>query len=128
MIQPRRGVRQVRERYGSCAVFDSTLKRQLLLQPLNCKADMQRHLERAAGTPWQWGVLEQWLAGDARALVVLAEAGTGKSCISAAIVNRLQSDPNNDIVTLYHFHKHDDQRRQEPLGIVKTLAAQLCGR
>jgi hypothetical protein len=115
---------QVRERYGSCAEFDSTLKRHLLLQPLSFKMDILRHLQQSAGTNWQWGVLDTWLAGSERALVVMAEAGTGKSCISAAIIDRLSNDPQRTVV--YHFHKHDDQRRQEPLNIVGTLAAQLC--
>jgi hypothetical protein len=117
---------QVRERYGTSAEFDSTLKRHFLLQPLSFKLDILRHRQRAAGTRWQWAVVDSWLASNKRALAVMAEAGTGKSCISAAIVDRLSKDPERTVV--YHFHKHDDQRRQEPLNFVKTLAAQLCSR
>lgn len=117
---------QVRKEHGTCAKFDSTLKRHFLLQPLSFKLDRLRHRQRAAGTKWQWDVVDSWLGSDKRALVVMAEAGTGKSCISAAIVDRLSSDPERTVV--YHFHKHDDQRRQEPLNLVKTMAAQLCSR
>ena len=117
---------KVCEHHGDFHTFNSRLKRMLLLKPLSFKADMSRHLPHVQATQWRWDVVQKWLDGDCRALCVMADAGTGKSCISAAIIDHFKSNPSH--VWAFHFLKHDDQRRLEPLNVIKTLVAQLCSR
>jgi hypothetical protein len=60
----------------------------------------------------------------ARVLCVMGGAGTGKSTVSAAIIRDVLH--GSSAVTAEHFCKQTDQRRQEPIGIVKSLVFQLA--
>ena len=60
----------------------------------------------------------------ARVLCVMGGAGTGKSTISAAVLRDVLRGKLT--LTAEHFCKQTDQRRQEPLGIVKSLVFQLA--
>jgi hypothetical protein len=61
-------------------------------------------------------------------------AGTGKSSISAALSKQVLGRQNSESgmwsgpVTALHFAKHSDQRRLDPVRIIKSLAYQLANR
>lgn len=58
-----------------------------------------------------------------RAVVVVSGAGEGKSTLSALLCAATRSG-----VAGYHFIKYSDQRRLEPVRVIKTLAFQLAHR
>ncbi|GAX81308.1 hypothetical protein CEUSTIGMA_g8739.t1 [Chlamydomonas eustigma] len=123
----------IRNHHGSTAKFNTALKLQLMLSPLSYKVDLGQRGRRSAGTTWHWGDVETWLegfngSGDmSRALCVLAGAGTGKSTISAAIWEQIFIE-SSDVAGAIHFLKHSDQRRLEPVKIIKSLAFQLAAK
>ena len=119
--------RGVIEHHQSTTAFDNTLKLQLLLSPVSHKVDLQQLGQRSSGTAWDWTAVKQWMDGDgkdSRALCVLAGAGTGKSSISAAMLDDEVLGP----CAAAHFLKYSDQRRLEPVAIIKNLAFQLAYR
>eukprot|EP00854_Cymbomonas_tetramitiformis_P012468 gene12468-14732_t len=89
------------------------------------KTARQRHRQRSAGTVWEWGAVEAWLDGPCRALCVLAGAGTGKSTICTLLMDHLAAERPR-LVVAAHFLKYSDQRRLDPLLIIKSLAHQLA--
>ncbi|KAG2489653.1 hypothetical protein HYH03_011931 [Edaphochlamys debaryana] len=118
----------VLQQYGSTAKFNAILKLQLLLEPLRYKVDQERLMGQAEalGTQWRLEPVDEWLAagaGGERALVISAGAGEGKSTIAAALVKH-----RPQAITAHHFLKYNDQRRLEPIRIIKSLAAQLAER
>lgn len=58
-----------------------------------------------------------------RAVVVVSGAGEGKSTLSALLCAAADSGVGG-----YHFIKYSDQRRLEPLRVIRTLAFQLAHR
>jgi hypothetical protein len=120
--------------HGSLTAFDTTLKLQLLLDPLSYKVDLEQLSRRSEGTEWKFDAVQEWLdrPEKSRALCVLAGAGTGKSTISAALCQKIlgRREPGGwrGPVTAFHFLKHNDRRRLEPVRIVKSLAFQLESR
>ncbi|KAG2422132.1 hypothetical protein HXX76_016255, partial [Chlamydomonas incerta] len=108
----------VRRIHGSAQRFNAKLKLQLLLEPLSYEADMRRLTARAEalGTRWRFESLDRWLGSKSRALVALrAAAGAG-------------GGSGGGRITAHHFLKYNDQRRLEPVAIVKSLAFQLAER
>ena len=93
---------------------------------------------RSQGTQWNLTPVENWLMdeGAGRALCVLADAGTGKSTISSALCNQLvgrkvkggQPGQWEGPASAVHFLKYSDQRRLDPVLIIKSLAFQLASR
>ncbi len=107
---------------------------------------------------WAWGAVHDWIdqgISGSRVLCVLAGAGTGKSTISVAIWEKVNIETNlitflvaslphyfllhllqvlasrvkdGQMTVAMHFLKHNDQRRLEPIRIVKSLAFQLAKR
>ncbi|KAK3262265.1 hypothetical protein CYMTET_28862, partial [Cymbomonas tetramitiformis] len=120
-------LQRVREHHGDAATFNHMLKNNLLLTPLSYRADQQRHRQRSARTAWEWGAVEAWLDGPHRALCVLAGAGTGKSTICTMLMDHLAAERPR-IVVAAHFLKYSDQRRLDPLLVVKSLAHQLASK
>ena len=69
---------------------------------------------------------------------MLAGAGTGKSTLSAALIEKVlgrrakgeggKAGEWAGPVSAYHLLKHSDQRRLEPVRIIKSLAFQLAAR
>ena len=118
---------QVNKLYGSPENFNSKLKLQLMLQPLRYKMDLGRLMERANGTEWQLGAIKAWLHSPSagRVLCVEAGAGEGKSTVSAMLAT---GDSFPDAIIAYHFVKYFDQRRLDPVQVIKSLAFQLSER
>ncbi|KAG2427876.1 hypothetical protein HXX76_012196 [Chlamydomonas incerta] len=145
----------VSRQHGSTDTFNHKLRLQLLLEPLSYNVDMRRLLRRAAaaGTCWAFGPVAEWLAEPRatapRVLCVAAGAGEGKSTISAALcAAAAAAEPESAAATAtaaaqelpplpqlpaggvsaYHFLKYNDQRRLDPVNIIKSLAFQLAMR
>ncbi|GIL88536.1 hypothetical protein Vretifemale_16496, partial [Volvox reticuliferus] len=140
-------MREVRRQHGSPEAFNSKLKLQLLLEPLSYSVDLRRLQERSKDTAWEFAKVERWLeamygssgtgsGGSSRLLCVVSGAGEGKSTISAELVRRLTPatsgvgsfSPSSQITCAYHFLKYNDQRRLDPVRIIKTIAFQLASR
>lgn len=121
---------EVRKHHTSAARFNARLKLQLLLEPLSYRVDVRRLHDMAAatGTVWDFTAVQAWRAlppgGAGRVLCVAAGAGEGKSTISAALCVAA----GGGRVAAQHFLKYNDQRRLEPLRIIKSLAFQLAER
>ncbi|PNH07719.1 hypothetical protein TSOC_005803 [Tetrabaena socialis] len=128
--------------HNSPEVFNTKLKLQLLPEPLSYRVDVQRLTERAAamGTQWVFDEVDAWLATSNRVLCITAGAGEGKSTISAALCSHQQQQKqqnpaaatllsgNAATVSACHFLKYSDERRLEPIRIIKSLAFQLAER
>ncbi|KXZ53003.1 hypothetical protein GPECTOR_8g372 [Gonium pectorale] len=137
-------MREVRRQHGSPEAFNSKLKLQLLLEPLSYSVDLRRLQERSADTEWEWAPVEGWvedacMGRGGRALAVVSGAGEGKSTISAEMVRRLAptaglggggggSSYGAGVALAYHFLKYNDQRRLEPVRVIKSIAFQLATR
>ncbi|KXZ53635.1 hypothetical protein GPECTOR_6g552 [Gonium pectorale] len=139
--------RAVEEQHGGAEAFNYTLRLQLLLEPLSYAVDLRRLAQRATGTRWRWQEAESWLgqgpAGQ-RVLCVAAGAGEGKSTVAAAICMGMPREglgagvganvgragevvvADRSVIAAHHFVKYNDQRRLEPLRIIKSLACQLA--
>ncbi|KAG2489801.1 hypothetical protein HYH03_011750 [Edaphochlamys debaryana] len=125
-------LRSVEERHGSPKAFDTSLKLQLLLEPLSYSMDLRRLLKRAKGTVWALGPVGSWLkqqqpGSSGRVLCIASGAGEGKSTISAVLCSEHEQLPPGSI-SAFHFLKYNDQRRLDPVRIVKSLAFQLASR
>ncbi|KAG2427875.1 hypothetical protein HXX76_012195 [Chlamydomonas incerta] len=145
----------VSRQHGSTDTFNHKLRLQLLLEPLSYNVDMRRLLRRAAaaGTCWAFSPVAEWLAEPRatapRVLCVAAGAGEGKSTISAALCAAAAASQSETAaatataaaqelpplpqlpaggVSAYHFLKYNDQRRLDPVNIIKSLAFQLAMR
>ena len=112
--------------HKSLEAFNDKLKLHLLLEPLSFKVDTEQHLLRSQHTEWRFADVQRWAEGDVRALCIAGEGGTGKSTISTAIIREQQRTPGQVIVV--HYLKFSDQRRLDPIRIIKSLAAQLATR
>ncbi|PNH02254.1 Vegetative incompatibility protein HET-E-1, partial [Tetrabaena socialis] len=134
-------LREVSLHHKSPEVFNTKLKLQLLLEPLSYRVDVQRLTERAAamGTQWVFDEVDAWLATSSRVLCITAGAGEGKSTISAVLCSHQQQKQQNPAaatsysdnaatVSAFHFLKYNDERRLEPIRIIKSLAFQLAER
>ncbi|GIL63108.1 hypothetical protein Vafri_17234 [Volvox africanus] len=138
---------EVRRQHGSPEAFNAKLKLQLLLEPLSYSVDLRRLQERSRDTAWEFVEVERWLEamygssgtrtdGGSRLLCVVSGAGEGKSTISAELVRRLTPatsgvgafTASSQITCAYHFLKYNDQRRLDPVRIIKTIAFQLASR
>lgn len=124
----------IREHHG-LGVFNERLKLRLVLKPLSHAADVKRLAARAAGTQWTLDAVTAWMADTAsrqRVLVIPAGAGAGKSTISAALVESAQRRARGsgaaDVVLAHHFFKYNDNRRQDVMQIIRSLAFQLAER
>ena len=103
---------------------------QLLLEPLSYRVDLRRLLQRAEGTQWDFSPVSSWLEqglGGSRALCIASGAGEGKSTVSAAMCDPA-AGAFRDAISAHHFLKHSDQRRLQPVRVVKSLAFQLAVR
>ncbi len=98
-------------------------------------------MRRSKETKWKFHRVQKWINNPraGRALCILASAGTGKSTISAALcetllglggskVKRGGSKEEGTVIAAVHFLKFSDQRRLEPVRIIKSLAFQLARR
>ncbi|GAX78217.1 hypothetical protein CEUSTIGMA_g5659.t1 [Chlamydomonas eustigma] len=122
----------IRKHHGSTSSFNAALKLQLMLNPLSYKVDLDQLSQRSLGTYWIFEPVTSWLEGEGqlvgqaqRILCVLDGAGTGKSTISAAIWKEVLKD-HKDMLSAVHFLKHNDQRRLDPVRIIKSIAFQLA--
>ena len=109
---------KITEHHGSPKLFNANLKLQLLLDPPSYRVDRAQLALRSRDTAWDFGPVTAWLADEAapRALCVLAGAGTGKSTVSAALLDRvLGGYAMTGVVTASHFLKHSDARRLDPV-------------
>ena len=82
---------KIKKHHGSLTAFDNKLRLQLLLTPLAYSVDLKELKRRSEGTTWAFGAVKAWLDSDqtGRALCIFADAGTGKSTISAALLGYL---------------------------------------
>jgi hypothetical protein len=92
------------------------------------KVDLEQLSRRSQGTEWDFSQVRAWLAdpSQGRALCLLAGAGTGKSTVSAALVDVLSAELPEGHAAAHHFLKHSDARRLDPVRLVKSLAFQLA--
>lgn len=118
------------EAHGSVTDFNTKLALRLLLAPLSYRVDIKLRSSRAgAHEQWDMRPFTSWLddASASRGAVLIAGAGTGKSTVSAML---LQHEATQGRVAAHHFFKYNDVRRQDPLRIIHSLAFQLairCG-
>ena len=127
---------KIRLHHASTAAFNTALRLQLMLDPVSFKVDLMPLEKRSQGTKWRFEQVKAWLAESpaaSRCCCVMAGAGTGKSTISAALWGRLLG-PQSGVggeegpVSAAHFLKYSDQRRLEPVRIIKSLTFQLAKR
>ncbi|XP_044169774.1 uncharacterized protein LOC114948825 isoform X2 [Acropora millepora] len=74
---------------------------------------------------WLFSDFDRWFSdpGDSRAYVLLGDAGVGKTVIAAALVKRTQADGR---LGACYFCRHNDSTRNNPRGLIGTVAYQLC--
>jgi hypothetical protein len=118
---------------GSVDAFTHFLRLRFLLRPLSYARDVEALQARSKGEQWNLEELREFLeqqgpraaagASGGRSVLacVTAESGEGKSTLSAALVGA-----SRQLVHAYHFCKHNDARRQDPVLIAKALAYQLA--
>ena len=72
---------------------------------------------------WAFDAFDTWCLADLkhRVYVLMAGAGVGKT----GILSKLARD-RLDIVVAYHFCRHDDPRRSDPIRMLCSLAYQLA--
>ena len=91
------------------------------------KGDIEHHVGRyQEGTrEWVFNEVEDWLndrCSQNRVLVISANAGMGKSVISAVICKRMQED---DRLAGSHFCQHNNARYRNPQLMLQSLACHL---
>ncbi|KAG2448525.1 hypothetical protein HYH02_006416 [Chlamydomonas schloesseri] len=138
----------VERQHGSAEQFNTKLKLQLLLEPVSYRVDERRLLQRARGTRWDFNPVAAWLdagppgagggggkgggakggGGGTRVLCVVAGAGEGKSTISAALCAVPAEGGFGERISCRHYCKYSDQRRLDPVRVIKSLAFQLASR
>jgi len=134
---------------GGAEEFNTLLKLQLLLQPLDYSMDLAALWARSAGRAthdWQVGMkpsatdkqawdlrsFHEWLESEAKQVegnplpmfALIGGSGLGKSTFSAALVAEGELNGGSRNV-LYHFAKHNDTRRQDQIAVIRSLACQL---
>ena len=113
--------------HGSLEKFDERLKLLLLLEPLSYKEDLQQLARRSADTRFDFRPVYDWLDSGAstplRCLVIADGAGKGKSTISAALI---RSVLGRGPVSAHHLIKFSDQRRRDPVAMLKSIVYQLA--
>ena len=126
---------KIRKHHGSTDAFNEKLRLQLMLNPVSYKIDLEQLGKRSKGTSWDFTKVEEWLAGSSRCLCIMGGAGTGKSTLSAALSKQVlglgsgsvhSAEGGEGAISAIHFLKYSDQRRLEPVRIIKSLAFQLA--
>ena len=116
----------IEAKHGTKEAFNTHLRAHLLLEPVSHKVDLLQLQTRAADTIWNWVTVDEWMRKvDVRALCIMAGVGEGKSTISAALLEHFRNN-YPECVMVAHFLKFSDQRRLEPVRIIKSLAFQLA--
>ena len=92
------------------------------------KGDIEYHVGRyQEGTrEWMFNKVENWLHNrncQNRVMVISANAGMGKSVISAVICKRMQEA---DRLAGSHFCQHNNARYRNPQLMLQSLACHLC--
>ncbi|XP_044173494.1 uncharacterized protein LOC114977220 [Acropora millepora] len=74
---------------------------------------------------WLFDDFDGWFSdpGDSRAYVLLGDAGVGKTVVAAALAKRTQADGR---LGACYFCRHNDSTRNNPRGLIGTIAYQLC--
>lgn len=93
-------------------------------------ADLEKHqtLQLPGTCDWLFNNLQfqDWLAASGSScLSVRGVPGSGKSVASSSVVRRLERDVPSDTPVLYFFCKKNDEYRDTPSAIIRTLALQL---
>ena len=122
--------------HGSLEKFDERLKLLLLLEPLSYKEDLQQLARRSADTRFDFRPVFDWLDRGAstplRCLVIADGAGKGKSTISAALIRDVleggaaAAAGRDGPVSAHHLIKFSDQRRRDPVAMLKSIVYQLA--
>ncbi|XP_020604976.1 uncharacterized protein LOC110043811 isoform X2 [Orbicella faveolata] len=92
------------------------------------KGDIEYHVGRyQEGTrEWVFNEVENWLdnkRSQNRVMVISANAGMGKSVISAVICKRMQEDGR---LAGSHFCQHNNARYRNPQLMLQSLSCHLC--
>ena len=92
------------------------------------KGDIEHHVGRfQEGTrEWVFNKVQNWLDdrnSQNRVMVISADAGMGKSVISAVICKRMQKA---DRLSGSHFCQHNNARYRNPQLMLQSLACHLC--
>ena len=74
---------------------------------------------------WLFADFDRWFSypGDARAYVLLGDAGVGKTVVAAALAKRTQADGR---LGACYFCHCKDTIRSDPRNLIRTVAYQLC--
>jgi hypothetical protein len=91
------------------------------LNPLDFGTEIEKHIQGFIGRKWVFDRFHSWLEsrGNSRVFFLVADAGFGKSAISAMLAH------NNPSVLGIHFCQYQDRLRSDPRRIMCTLAYQL---
>jgi WD40 repeat protein len=91
--------------------------------PWDFSAYMADKREVFEGRDWLFDQIAEWqAAGHARAMLIRADFGVGKSALMAELVHR---NPGGSIAG-WHFCQHDTQETLQPGAFVRSMAAQFA--
>jgi WD40 repeat protein/serine/threonine protein kinase/DNA-directed RNA polymerase specialized sigma24 family protein len=94
----------------------------LLLKPWDFTPFLVSKLKGFTGRRWLFQEIDEWRArGSEAALLIIGEAGIGKSTIVAALIHE---NPGGQVLA-YHCCRADTPATLEPAGFVRSLAAML---
>ena len=94
----------------------------LVLKPWDFTPFLVAKLKGFTGRQWLFQEIDEWRArGSEPALLIIGEAGIGKSTIVAALIHE---NPGGQVLA-YHCCRADTPATLEPAGFVRSLAAML---
>jgi tetratricopeptide (TPR) repeat protein len=91
------------------------------LEPLDFKAEIDKHIKNFKGREWIFEEIKEWLysKSDSRIFFLTGKPGVGKTAISAMLCYRFPE------VKAFHLVMFDDVRKSDALECVLSLAYQL---
>ena len=91
------------------------------LEPIDFKAEIEKHVKNFFGREWIFDIVKEWLYGDpeSRMFFLTGKPGVGKTAISSMLCRRFPE------VKAYHLVKFGDTRKSDAIECVLSIAYQL---